>query len=284
MTDSQRGSVLVTGCSSGVGIYAARGLRDRGYRVFATARSKTDVERLCDDGLEGLSLDLEDSASIHAAWTEVRERIGGSLYALFNNAGNGLPGAVEDLPRAALRRQIETNLLGPHELIRLVVRDMRRNGRGRIIQNGSALALVALPYRGAYIAGKFALEGLTDALRLELHGSGVHVSLLELGPITSGFRKRSHAAFVADIDLEASAHREAYATLARHLSDETRVAPFTLEPEALLPKLYHALESPRPRTRYYVGIPSIGLALLRHLPTRVVDIVARAINRRELRG
>ena len=284
MTSAARRSVLVTGCSRGVGWHAARGLRDRDYRVFATARRPEDVERLCDDGLEGLRMDLEDPDSIHSAWATVRERTNGSLYALFNNAGNGLPGAVEDLPRAALRNQIETNLLGPHELLRLVLPDMRLNRCGRIVQNGSALALVALPYRGAYIAGKFALEGLTDTLRLELHGSGVHVSLLELGPTTSGFRERSHEAFVRDIDFESSAHRETYAILERHLSDQAHSAPFTLEPEAVLPKLYHALESRRPRTRYYVGVPSVGLALLRRMPTRIVDIVARAITRRELRG
>jgi len=280
----ERRSVLVTGCSSGVGLHAARGLRDRGYRVFATARRPDDVERLCDEGFEGLRLDLEDSESIHAAWATVRERTGGALYALFNNAGNGLPGAVEDLPRSRLREQIETNLLGPHELLRLVLPDMRRNRCGRIIQNGSALALVALPYRGAYIAGKFALEGLTDTLRLELHGSGVSVSLIELGPTNSRFRQRSREAFVRNIDLETSPHREAYAILDRHLSDEARTAPFTLEPQALLPKLYHALESRRPHTRYYVGVPSVGLALLRCMPTRIVDFAARAINRWELRG
>lgn len=278
-------SILVTGCSSGVGAYAARALRERGYRVLATARRDEDVARLCDEGLEGLPLDLDDSASVRALCDEVRRRTQGRLYALFNNAGSGLPGAVEDLPREGLRAQLETNLLGPHELARLLLPDMRRNRCGRIVQNGSALALVALPWRGAYIAAKYALEGLTDTLRLELHGSGVHVSLIELGPTTSGFRRRAHAAFLAQIDREASPHRDTYATLERHLADETRVAPFTQRPEALLPKLVHALESPNPRPRYYVGVPSYGLAALRRLlPARALDRVARAIGRRELRG
>ena len=273
--------VLVTGCSSGIGWHAAQGLRDRGYRVFATARRPEDVEKLREENLEAVRLDLDEPSSIQAAWSQVRERCEGRLYALFNNAGNGLPGAVEDVSREALRRQLETNLLGPHELTRLVLPDMRRAGAGRIVHNGSALALVALPYRGAYLAAKCALEGLTDTLRLELDGSGVQVSLLELGPTESGFRRRAHAAFLADIDREASAHREAYARLERQLADEHYRAPLSVAPEAVLPKLYHALESPRPRPRYYVGVPSRGLALLRRLPTRWIDAAARAIWRRE---
>ena len=179
-------SILITGCSSGIGHAAAHALAARGWRVFATARAEADVERLREEGLEALALDLADSASIEAAVEEVRERTGGRLTALFNNGAYGQPGAVEDLSRAVLREQLETNLLGTHELTTRVLPMMRAQGHGRIVQNSSVLGLAALPYRGAYVCSKFALEGLTDTLRQELTGSGIHISLIQPGPITGG--------------------------------------------------------------------------------------------------
>lgn len=276
-------AVLVTGASSGIGEHVARGLHARGYRVLATARRADDLERLRAAGLEALALELCDSASVRAAAAEVLDRTDGSLYALFNNAGCGLPGAVEDVPRDAFRRQLEANLLGPHELVRLLLPAMRARREGRIVQNGSALALVALPYRGAYIASKFALEGLTDTLRLELHGSGVHVSLIEPGPTESGFRGRSLAELLQHVDRAHSVHRETYAVLERNLAATDHRAPFTLSPRPILASVVHALESSRPRVRYYVGAPSWGFAALRRaLPARALDALARAIGRREL--
>jgi NAD(P)-dependent dehydrogenase (short-subunit alcohol dehydrogenase family) len=261
----------------------ARGLRERGYRVLATARSAEDVARLCAAGFEGLSLELREPASIIALADEVLRRTRGELYGLFNNAGSGVPGAVEDLSAEALRDQLETNLLGPHELTRRLLPAMRRRRAGRIVQNGSALALVALPLRGAYIASKYALEGLTDTLRLELHGSGIHVSLIEPGPTTSGFRARAHGAFLRHVERERSPHREAYRVLEQHLASAEHRAPFTATPAPILRCVLHALESPRPRIRYYPGAPSRGFAVLRRLlPARALDALARAIGRREL--
>ena len=170
-------SILITGCSSGIGLCVAQGLRERGYRVFATARKAADVEKLVEMGLESLQLDLDDPASIARAVDEVLSRTGGTLDALFNNGAWGLPAAVEDLTRKNLRDLFETNLFGWHELTRLVLPVMRRQGHGRIIQNSSVLGFVALRYRGAYNASKYALEGLSDTLRLELKGSNIHVSL-----------------------------------------------------------------------------------------------------------
>jgi len=167
-------TILITGCSSGIGRCVARGLATRGYRVFATARRREDVEHLRAEGLAGLQLDLADSASIAAAVDEVLERTDGHLYALFNNGAYGQPGAVEDLSREVLRLQFETNLFGWHELTNRVLPVMRQQGYGRIIHNSSVLGFVALPFRGAYTASKYALEGLTDTLRLELRGSGIH--------------------------------------------------------------------------------------------------------------
>lgn len=284
MNDTPAPTILITGCSSGIGLHAAQGLAGRGYRVFATARKPEDIVRLAELGLESLRLDVADSASIREAVDEVLARTGGRLDALFNNAGYGQAGAVEDISRAALREQFETNLFGAHELACAVLPAMRREGRGRIVQNSSVLGLIALRFRGAYTASKFALEGLTDALRQELAGSGIHVSLIEPGPITSRFRANSHAAFKRHVDAEASLFRETYAAMERRLTKKGPAAPFTLGPEAVLDKLIHALESPRPKPRYYVTFPThLFAALRRALPHRTLDAVLRRVSRGENR-
>ena len=176
-------SVLITGCSSGIGEATAHRLAERGYQVFATARKPEDVARVNRAGLNSLPLDLCDPASIADAVEQVLEQTGGRLYALFNNGAYSQPGAVEDLETRVLRTQFETNLFGWHDLTRRLIPVMRRQGEGRIIQNSSVLGFVSLRYRGAYNASKYALEGLSDTLRLELDGSGIHVSLIEPGPI-----------------------------------------------------------------------------------------------------
>ncbi|MDE1982861.1 MAG: SDR family NAD(P)-dependent oxidoreductase, partial [Betaproteobacteria bacterium] len=184
-------TILITGCSSGIGAAVAQGLAARGWRVFASARSAEDVARLQAEGFESLALDLDDSASIRAAVEALLARTGGRLDALFNNGGYGQLGAVEDLSRAALRAQFETNLFGWVELTNRILPVMRAQGHGRIVMNSSVLGYAAMPYRGAYNAAKFALEGLTDTLRHELHGSGIHVALVEPGPIESRFRENA---------------------------------------------------------------------------------------------
>ena len=261
-------SILITGCSSGIGECVARGLHARGYRVFATARKTADVERLQSEGLESLPLDLDDTASITTAVEEVLLRTGGRLDALFNNGAWGQTGAVEDLSRAVLRAQFETNLFGWHELTRLVLPVMRRQGHGRIIQNSSVLGFVALRYRGAYNASKYALEGLTDTLRLELRGSGIHVSLIEPGPVTSRFRQNAYAAYRRNIDPESSVHRTHYRRMEQRLTKAGPVVPFTLPPEAVLKKVIHALESRRPRARYAVTFPTYLFGVLKRLLTQ----------------
>lgn len=267
-------SILITGCSSGIGACVARGLQDRGHKVFASARKPEDVERLCQEGLEGILLNLDDSGSIESAVGQVLGRTGGTLDALFNNGAYGQPGAVEDLRREVLRAQFETNLFGTVELTNRILPIMRRQGHGRIIQNSSVLGLVALPFRGAYNASKFALEGLTDTLRLELRGSGIHVSLIEPGPITSRFRANAYQAFKRNIDQGISAHKERYEAMERRLNAPGPVAPFTLPPEAVLRRVVHALESDRPRARYYVTVPTYLFGFLRRLlPSGLLDKV-----------
>jgi len=265
-------SILITGCSSGIGECTARTLRDRGYRVFATARRPQDVERLRAEGFEALPLDLADSASITAAVAAVLEATGGTLYGLFNNGAYGQPGAVEDLRREVLREQFETNLFGTHELTNLVIPVMRRQGHGRIIQNSSVLGFAAMRFRGAYNASKYALEGLTDTLRLELAGSGVYVSLVEPGPIASRFRDNAYRMYRKNIDPETSPHRETYQAMEARLLKEGPAVPFTLGPEAVVAKVIHALEARRPRERYYVTFPTYLFGYLKRiLPTRALD-------------
>ncbi len=272
-------SILITGCSSGIGLHVALGLQQRGYRVFATARKLEDVSRLREQGLTALQLDLDDSASINAAVEEVLAATGGTLYALFNNGAYGQPGAVEDLSRETLRAQFETNLFGTHELTCRVIPVMRAQGEGRIIQNSSLLGIVSLPFRGAYNASKHALEGLTDTLRLELYGSGIHVCLVEPGPILSRFRANAFAAYLRNIDRRRSHFHAVYAGIEARLTKEGPAAPFTLPPEAVLQKVLHALESPRPRSHYPVTFPTYLFdACRRLLPKRALDWVLRRVS------
>lgn len=267
-------TILITGCSSGIGYCAAKGLRERGYRVFATARKRDSVAALLAEGFESFRLDLNDSNTIHFAFEEVLRRTGGELYALFNNGAFGLPGAVEDLPRDALRAQFETNVFGWQELTNLAVPVMRKQGYGRIIQNSSVLGFVALPFRGAYNASKYAIEGLSDTLRLELRGSNVYVSLIEPGPIASKFRANAVEALAKYIDIDNSVHREKYRVVLTRLNKPGPAVPFTLPPEAVLKRVIHALEAETPQPRYYVTIPTYLFGFLKRiLSTRALDVL-----------
>ena len=275
---TEQRSVFISGCSTGIGRCVAEGLKGRGYRVFATARKQNDVEELISLGFEAVQLDLASSASIRSAVEYALQKTGGVLYALFNNGAYGQPGAVEDLSRDVLREQFEVNLFGAHELANLVIPVMRRQGEGRIIQNSSLLGLVALKYRGAYNATKYALEGLTDTLRMELKGTNIYVSLIEPGPIRSNFRQNSYAAYKRNINKENSYYKEVYELTGKRLQTEGPVMPFTLGPEAVLKKVIHALESRRPKERYYVTFPTHLFAYLKRiLPVRVLDKILEKI-------
>lgn len=270
-------TVLITGCSSGIGRALARGLRARGWRVFATARRATDVDDLAAEGFEARRLDLAEPESLQVTAREVLAACDGDLYGLINNGAYGQPGAVEDLSRAALRAQFETNVFGTQELTNQLLPAMRRRGRGRIVQISSLLGFVCLPYRGAYNASKYALEALSDTLRLELAGTGIHVALIEPGPIRSRFRINAYRAFQAHVDVPRSPHRALYEQVAeRLLAPED--APFTLPPEAVLAPALHALTHPRPRIRYRVTVPARVLApLKRLLPDRTLDRLLRRV-------
>jgi NAD(P)-dependent dehydrogenase (short-subunit alcohol dehydrogenase family) len=265
-------SILITGCSSGIGLCVARGLQQRGYRVFATARRQEDVDNLIREGLESLLLDLDDSDSINTAVDEVLQRTGGTLYALFNNGAYGQAGAVEDLRRDVLRQQFETNVFGWHELTNRILPVMRQQGYGRIIQNSSILGLIALPFRGAYNASKYAIEGLSDTLRMELRETNIHISLIEPGPIESRFRANSFRAYQKNIERDSSPFRDRYLAMEQRLTKEGPAVPFTLPPEAVLKRVIHALESHRPRPHYYVTFPTYLFGYLKRLlSTRLLD-------------
>jgi NAD(P)-dependent dehydrogenase (short-subunit alcohol dehydrogenase family) len=268
-------SILITGCSSGIGLAAARTLKARGWRVLATARKPEDLDRLTTkEGLEALYLELADQASIGHCAEQALSRTAGDLFALFNNAAYGQPGAIEDLSADVLRRQIEVNVIGAHELTRCILPAMRANRSGRIVQCSSVLGFVAAPFRGAYCASKFALEGLTDALRLELRGSGIHVALIEPGPIRTRFVENAVAAARANINIDASIHRDRYQAMLAALEWGGRQT-FKLEPEAVARKLIHAVESRRPKARYRVTVPShLASLAIRVLPTRLLDSLA----------
>ncbi len=270
-------TVLITGCSSGIGLDAARTLRARGWRVLATCRKPADCARLAAEGLESFPLDLADEAGLAAAVAEALARTGGRLDALVNNGAFAIPGAVEDLPRAALREIFETNLFGQVDLTNRLLPAMRAAGRGRIVMISSILGLVAAPWRGAYVATKFALEGIADTLRLELHGSGIAVALIEPGPIATPFRLNSIPHFEQHVDWRASPHRAAYERgLLRRLYGPPRPDRFELPPAAVTARLIHALESRHPRARYFVTRPTRAADLMRRLlPTAAVDRILR---------
>ena len=258
-------NIFITGCSSGIGYSTAIELKQRGYRVICSARKTPDISRLQAEGFECLQLDLADSASIQQAVQRLIAVTDGHIYALFNNGAFGQPGAVEDLSREALRNQFETNFFGTHELTNLLLPMMRRQGYGRIIYNSSILGFVAMKFRGAYNASKFALEGLADTLRLELQGSGVHIVLIEPGPIESLFRQNAFAMYQRYVDPSQSFHKETYLRMEARLQKPGPAAPFTLPASAVAKKVILALESPKPKCRYRVTAPTYLFAYLKRL-------------------
>ncbi len=265
-------SILVTGASTGIGHYVAHQLKRDGYQVIASCRQASDVLRLQHEGLDTVQIDLSNSASIKTGFEAAMRLTNRNLYALFNNGAYGQPGAIEDLSRAVLRQQFETNVFGWSELTNLALPIMLGQGFGRIVQNSSVLGLAAMPLRGAYNASKYAIEGLSDTLRLELRGTGIYVSLIEPGPIHSNFRKNALAMLVNNIDINSSRHKDSYQTAIARLSRETSNTPFTLPPDAVYKKLIHALGSKHPKARYYVTFPTYLVGYLKRiLPTSLMD-------------
>lgn len=271
-------SILITGCSSGIGLYAATALQQRGYRVFATARHASDVAALQAQGLESLLLDVNNTHSMQQAFTEILHRTGGTLFALFNNAGYLQSGAIEDLSRDVMRAQFETNVFGAMELTNMVIPIMRKQGYGRIIQNTSILGVMTIPYCGVYSAAKFALEGFSNTLRQELYSSPIKVCIMAPGPIMSKLREHAYQHYQQSLkqQTKTSAHAEKYRQLENNYFNSGKSQSFMASPEILLTKLIHALESPHPKAHYFVGLPAQLFAFLRRiLPDSMLDWVVR---------
>jgi NAD(P)-dependent dehydrogenase (short-subunit alcohol dehydrogenase family) len=246
-------------------------LKEKGWRVFATARKDADIIRLEGEGFEALRLDYTEPVTISECVAEVAQRTEGKLFALFNNGAYGQPGALEDISRAALTAQFEANVFGWHELTRACLKLMRANGEGRIVNNSSVLGLTAMKWRGPYNATKFAIEALSDTLRLELKGTRIHVSLIEPGPIATRFVEHALEAFDRNVDVDSSNYRDVYARQRLRLNGGG-AKRFKLPPEAVARKLVHALESRKPRRRYYVTVPTYVMAWARRLlPPPVLD-------------
>ena len=273
-----RKTILITGCSSGIGYASAKMMRARGWRVFASCRKAEDCARLEGEGFESPRIDYEDSGTIESGLAEVLAATGGTLDALFNNGAYGIPAPVEDLPTDALRSIFEANFFGWHDLTRRVIPVMRAQGAGHIVQCSSVLGFVTMPWRGAYNATKYALEGLTDTLRIEMRDTGINVVLIEPGPIRTKIRENSIPHFEKWIDWKSSARKDEYQTgLLNKLYKGSDGAPFELESEAVAEKLWLALEDPTPRSHYMVTTPTYLMAIFRRfLPRPFLDkILAR---------
>jgi NAD(P)-dependent dehydrogenase (short-subunit alcohol dehydrogenase family) len=270
--------ILITGCSSGIGLACARGLKQRGWRVLATARNAQDLHRLRGEDFEAIPLDYRDTNSVQACAAEVFRLTDGKLYALFNNGAYGQPGAVEDISRAVMEEQFAANFFGWHELTTLCLPMMRKRGEGRIVNCSSLLGLAALKFRGPYNASKFAIEGLTDTLRLELRNTNIKVVTINPGPIESDFVKNARAAFERNIDMSNSNYKVDFERQRARLErgGSTR---FKLPPSAVLAKLVKAVETPHPRAHYYVTTPTWLVAVARRiLPQSAMDYFTNRVS------
>lgn len=273
MAQHMQKTILITGCSSGIGADAAHTLRAQGWRVFASCRQQADCDQLKAAGFDAPRIDYCDSDSIAEGLNQVLAATGGTLDALFNNGAHQLNGAVEDVPTDGLRAIFEANLFGWHDLTRQVIPVMRAQGHGRIVQCSSTLGLTYMRWRGAYTSTKHALKGLTDVMRLELRGTGIDIVLIEPGPITTAFREKGIAYFERYIDWKTSPHRQQYETsLMPRMYQPGGPDTFELPASAVTAKLRHALTAKRPKPRYYVTTATyVAAGLHRVLSTRMLD-------------
>ncbi len=277
-TPENKPVVLITGCSSGIGLAAAEHMRTLGWTVRPTARKSADLAMLREKGFDPIELDVMAPDSIQTAVASLGDRIDG----LVNNAGYGQPGALEDLTREAMRRQFETNVFGLQELTNAVLPLMLARKHGRIVHISSVVGRVALPFLGIYSASKFAVEALADAQRVELRGTGVHVSLVEPGPIVTRFSENAVSMTREDVNLDGSRFADLYQKELNQRAGPKTTKPFALPPEAVARKIAHALTASRPGTRYHVTLPAtLGALLSRTAPDRLIDfILGRELQKR----
>ena len=271
-------NILITGCSSGIGYDAAKTLHQRGWRVFATCRKEKDCKRLQDEGLESFLLDYGKEESIVSAISTIQVLTEGKLDAIFNNGAFLLPGAVEDLSRDALRNIFEVNFFGHIDLINKALPLLLKSDDGRVINCSSVLGFAALPYRGAYNATKFAIEGITDTIRRERTGEKIKFILIEPGPINTRIRQNATQYFEKWIKWDKSHLIDVYEKLIipRLYQKNGKKDLFELDCTAVTTKLLHALESRNPKNRYYVTYPTILAKIIMTIfPTSLQDRLLR---------
>ena len=269
-------TILITGCSTGIGYVSAHGMKARGWQVFATARKPEDIERLTAEGITTFYLDYTDEASIHTCADQVLAATNGRLDVLFNNGAYGLLGAVEDIPTDALREQFEANFFGWHELTRRFIPVMREQGGGRIVQCSSVLGIVSGKHRAPYAATKHAIEAFATSMRIELEPLGIYTSSIRPGPINTMFMPNALAMLEAKIDLENTVHSEDYAASKKRLNSGAKSSVFKLEPEAVFKKLVHAAEASKPKATYSVATLTYLVDVMRRFfPTRLLDPILK---------
>ena len=262
-------NIVITGCSTGIGLDVALYLKERLIEVYPTARDSKDVEMLVELGFDNaMVLDVTDADNISRVIANVLN-IDGSIDVWFNNAGFGQAGAIEDITIDVLKEQFETNVFGLHEATRQVVAVMRRQGYGKIIQHSSVLGIVSLFGRGAYNASKYAIEGLTDTLRLELLDTNIYPILLNTGPITSHFRQTAMDKLRDNVDIENSIFKDRYK---KSLSGNSRKVPFNEEAESVSKVVYKIIQTNKPKPRYYITKATYLLGYLKRvLSTSLLD-------------
>ncbi|AXX92785.1 short-chain dehydrogenase [Malaciobacter molluscorum LMG 25693] len=266
-------NILITGCSSGIGFESARILKEAGYKVYATARKKKDVKRLRTLGFISYKLDVTNAKNIKKVIDKIiLEDM--KLDAVFNNAGYGQPGAVEDISTDVLRQQFETNLFGLHEVTIQAMKIFRKQGYGKLIQHSSVLGIISLKFRGPYNASKYAIEGLCDTLRQELIGSNIYLSVINTGPVTSKFRENALAKFKENIDIENSFFESTYKNEVKKRLESTddSKAPFNLPPSSVANIALEIMNSKKPKPRYYVTKATYILGFAKRvLSTNLLD-------------
>ncbi len=262
-------TILITGCSSGIGKETALYLHKQGYRVFATARDKKDVKKLEDLGLTSFLLDVTQPKTIQKTLGKILKLTEGTLDVVFNNAGFGQPGALEDISTEVLKEQFDTNVFGLHEVTKQILPIMHKQGYGKIIQHSSILGLISLKFRGAYNASKYAVEGLTDTLRLELKDTNIDVTLLNTGPVTSDFRKNAVQKLKKNIDIENSRFHKIYQDNMKAKKSEV---PFNLPAIAVAKVVEKIINTNNVKPRYYITKATYILGYLKRLlPNKTLD-------------
>ncbi|MEA3354695.1 MAG: SDR family NAD(P)-dependent oxidoreductase [Campylobacterota bacterium] len=268
-------NILITGCSSGIGLETALYLKQKGYRVFASARDQEDIDILIDNGFETFYLDVTKHQTITDTLNNILNLTEGKLDVVFNNAGFGQPGAVEDIRTDILKEQFETNVFGLHEVTRQVLPIMYAQGYGKIIQHSSVLGLISLKFRGAYNASKYAIEGLTDTLRLELLDTNIDVTLLNTGPVTSKFRENAVNKLKNNIDMENSRFKGTYE---QNIKKNKSNVPFNLEAVEVAKVVERIIRTNNVKPRYYITKATYILGYLKRvLSTNSLDKILRRI-------